>query len=89
MNIEYAVWLGGHALWQVLLVAGPVLGTALVVGASVSILQTVTQIQEATLVFIPKILSAYVVVAVLGAWMLQMMVSFGTEMFLSIPETGP
>ena len=87
MSIEYAVWLGEHALVTVFWVAGPMLGAALVVGTLVSIFQTVTHLQEATLVFIPKILSVYLVLALLGGWMLQVLVGFGTEMFLSIAQT--
>ena len=87
MSIEYAVWLGEHSLSTVFWVAGPMLGAALIVGTIVSIFQTVTHLQEATLVFIPKILSVYVVLALLGGWMLQVLVGFGTEMFLSIAQT--
>jgi flagellar biosynthetic protein FliQ len=87
MSIEYAVWLGEHALATVFWVAGPMLGAALIVGTIVSIFQTVTHLQEATLVFIPKIVSVYIVLALLGGWMLQVLVGFGTEMFLSIAQT--
>jgi flagellar biosynthetic protein FliQ len=87
MSIEYAVWLGEHALATVLWVAGPMLAAALIVGTLVSIFQTVTHLQEATLVFIPKILSVYVVLALLGGWMLQVLVGFATEMFISISQT--
>jgi len=88
MSIEYAVWLGQFALNTVLLVAGPMLLAALIVGTVVSVLQTVTQVQEVTIVFIPKIVSVYVVVAVLGGWMLQQLVNFGTSMFLSIGDSA-
>ena len=87
MSIEYAVWLGEHALSTVFWVAGPMLAAALIVGTIVSIFQTVTHLQEATLVFIPKIVSVYIVLALLGGWMLQVLVGFGTEMFLSIAQT--
>ena len=87
MTVELALYLGQQALGTVLEVAGPFLAAALVVGSFVSILQTVTQVQEATLVFVPKILAAFLVLAVGGGFMLQTLVNFGQAMFLSIGPT--
>jgi len=77
MTVDLAVFMGQQALMTTLLVSGPVLLTVLVVGSGISILQTVTQIQEMTLVFVPKILAVFLVMAVAGAWMLQTMVAYG------------
>ncbi len=84
MSIEMAVYYGQQGLMTALFVAGPLLITALLVGSMISILQAVTQVQEVTLVFVPKILAVFLVLAVLGGWMLQVTVAFGTSMFQSI-----
>ena len=58
--------------------------TALIVGTLISILQAVTQVQEMTLVFVPKIVAVMIILAVFGGWMLQQAVSFGVQTFESI-----
>jgi len=85
MTDQVVLYYGQMALMTSLYLAGPLLLTALVVGTAVSVLQAVTQVQEITLVFVPKILAVFLVIAVAGGWMLQVAVAFGTEMFRSIP----
>jgi len=85
MTIDSAVFYGQLALLTVMYVAGPLMLVALVVGSVVSVFQTVTQIQEITLVFIPKIIAVFFVIAVGGGWMLQLTVAFGVQMFEMIP----
>ena len=65
--------------------AGPLLGVALVVGVAVSLFQTVTQIQEMTLSFVPKVVGLAVVLLVSGNWMLRELTSFAHELWSSIP----
>ena len=84
MSMEMAIHMGQQTLYTVLILSGPVLVTALLVGSMVSLFQAVTQIQEITLVFVPKIISVFLVLALAGGWMLNRAVSFGTEMFVSI-----
>lgn len=84
MNLEMAINMGQNTLYTVLILSGPVLLTALLVGSLVSLLQAVTQIQEITLVFVPKIIAVFLVLALAGGWMLNTAVSFGVEMFASI-----
>jgi flagellar biosynthetic protein FliQ len=84
MNMDTAVWLGQQSLMTVLMLAAPPLLAALVVGTGVSVLQTVTQLQEVTLSFIPKMAAVFVVLAVMGGWMLQVAVTFGTTLLSSI-----
>lgn len=67
------------------IVAGPILIVSLFVGVTVSIFQTVTQIQDMTLVFVPKILATILAIATLGSWMLQHYVDFTRQMLLSFP----
>ena len=89
MSVDYAVWVGQTALFTALLLASPPLFAALLVGTLVSVLQTVTQVQEVTLSFIPKMFAVAVVLAMMGGWMMQMAVGFGTTMFQDIPvESG-
>ena len=86
MNMEMAINMGQNTLYTVLILSGPVLLTALLVGSLVSLFQAVTQIQEITLVFVPKIIAVFLVLALAGGWMLSTAVSFGTEMFVSIEQ---
>ena len=86
MNLEMAINIGQHTLYTVLILSGPVLLTALLVGSIVSLLQAVTQIQEITLVFVPKIIAVFLILALAGGWMLNTAVSFGVEMFASIEQ---
>jgi flagellar biosynthesis protein FliQ len=65
--------------------AGPLLLTALAVGVLVSLLQTVTQIQEMTLSFVPKVIGLVVVLLVGGHWMLREIVTFSQRLWESIP----
>ncbi|NLN19614.1 MAG: flagellar biosynthesis protein FliQ [Firmicutes bacterium] len=81
-----AVRLGREALMMVLLVAGPVLGLGLITGLVVSIIQAVTQIQEQTLSFVPKILAALAAVALFGPWMLHKLVDYATELLTMMPR---
>jgi len=89
MTVELVVGYGQAGLLTVLYVAGPLLLVSLVVGTAISVLQAVTQVQEVTLVFVPKIVAAFLVVAIAGGWMLQVAVGYATQMFLSIPHAGP
>ena len=67
--------------------AAPILLTALVIGRVVSILQAATQINEATLSFIPKLVAMFVVLVVCGPWMLSILVDYVQRLYLSIPQT--
>lgn len=70
-----------------LLVAGPLLLSALVVGLVISIFQAATQINEATLSFVPKIVAAVVVLALGGPWMMTSLVEYLRSILLSIPSS--
>lgn len=84
MNTEIVLSWGHEALLTALMLGAPLLMTALVVGTCVSVLQAVTQVQEMTLVFVPKMLAVGLVLLAAGGWMLQTAVAFGTRMFVSI-----
>jgi flagellar biosynthetic protein FliQ len=68
--------LGRRALWTVLLVAGPILGLALITGLLVSIFQATTQVQEQTLTFVPKLFAVLGATILFGPWMVQTLLEF-------------
>ncbi len=84
MSQENVIAIAEQGVWTVLLVAGPLLLLALVVGLLVSIFQATTQIQEQTLAFIPKIIAVLIGIVIFGPWMLGKMVSFTNEIFLNL-----
>ena len=85
MDSQQAFHLGQQGLYMLLLVSAPVLLSVLVVGLVVSIVQAATQINEATLCFVPKVLAAVAVLAIAGPWMLTMLVEYIQRTLLSIP----
>ncbi len=78
---EEAVDVARLALIQVLIIALPILGAGLLIGLLVSLFQAVTQIQEQTLSFVPKIIVMILVAVVLLGWISIRMADFATEMF--------
>ncbi len=86
MNQDVAINLVMNAMTLAFKVAMPMLGVALVLGLAVSVVQAVTQIQEQTLSFIPKIIGLAVVIVVAGPWMLGQIVSYTAELYASIPS---
>jgi flagellar biosynthetic protein FliQ len=86
MTEDIVLSLGRDAIWTTVALAAPLLIASLVVGLIVSIFQAVTQINEATLTFIPKMIAIAVVLVVLAPWMTQMMTSYTTELFTSLPN---
>jgi flagellar biosynthetic protein FliQ len=85
MSPQAVITLGQQALYVTLLLAAPLLLTALIVGLVVSILQAATHINEATLSFIPKLLAMMAVLVIAGPWMVSMYVDFVRRLFESIP----
>lgn len=67
-------------------IAGPILAVALIVGVVVSLLQTVTQIQEMTLTFVPKLIGAGLVILFAGNWMLQELITWIQALWSMIPD---
>ena len=74
------------ALLLTLLLSGPPVLAALVVGLIVSLFQAATQIQEQTLTFVPKLLAVFGVLAIMGLWLIQEITQFATTLYDSIPE---
>ncbi len=79
---EEAVDIARQALMQALIIAVPILGAGLIVGLAISLFQAVTQIQEQTLTFVPKIVVMILVAVFLLGWITVRMTEFATEMFM-------
>jgi flagellar biosynthetic protein FliQ len=86
MDTDLVISLAISAMELALKVALPLLLVGLGVGLVVSVFQAVTQIQEQTLTFIPKILATVVVMVVLGPWMLDQLLAYTRDLWLSIPD---
>lgn len=86
MTSDLAFGLSKQMLWTAVLVAGPVITATMVIGLIISILQVVTQIQEMTLTFIPKLIVVFVLIVALGPWMLSQLVEFATTIMTNIPD---
>jgi flagellar biosynthetic protein FliQ len=83
---EGVLAIGQEAIKTILYVAGPMLGLSLVVGLLVSAFQAMTQINEMTLTFLPKIVTMFIVLLVMFPWMLQILVGFMTGVWGQIPQ---
>lgn len=88
MTQNYVVYLAREALFTVLLVSAPILGLSLLVGLLVSIFQATTQIQEATLAFVPKIVVVLAAVVFFGPWMLNIMLAYITNILGGLHTLG-
>jgi len=86
MTENQVLYLAKEAIGTGLLVGGPILGVSLLVGLIISVFQAMTQIQEQTLTFIPKILAIALVLVLLGPWILAIMTSYTTNLFNELPN---
>ena len=86
MSIGQVSELLQQALLTTVLVAGPILVVSLVVGLVVSIVQAATQINEATLSFVPKLLVIFLTLIAAGPWMLTLMTDYMRQLYQSIPN---
>ncbi|KQN79866.1 flagellar biosynthetic protein FliQ [Sphingomonas sp. Leaf67] len=85
MEADRALNLLDDMLWQSLMVAAPILIATLAIGIVVSVFQVATQIQEATLSYVPKLLVAAGLLILLGPWMMTRMTDFARDLYLAIP----
>jgi flagellar biosynthetic protein FliQ len=85
MRSDLALQLLADLLWNALLIAAPLLAVTLAVGLLISVIQVVTQVQEQSLTFIPKIIAAVVVLVLCGPWMLKRMVGYSATLIANIP----
>ena len=86
MTPESVMTMGRQAMEITLMVAAPMLLVALIIGLIVSIFQAATQINEATLSFIPKLVGIFVAIVVAGPWILSVMLDYMRQVFPGIPN---
>lgn len=86
ITVDGVIEIAREATILTLQLALPLLMFGLVTGVVVSILQAVTSIQEMTLTFVPKILAVILALVIFGPWMLQSIVSFASNLFISLPQ---
>ncbi|OGC05884.1 EscS/YscS/HrcS family type III secretion system export apparatus protein [candidate division WOR-1 bacterium RIFCSPLOWO2_02_FULL_46_20] len=86
MNQDFAVQIIQQAVTIILVVSLPTVGVGLLVGFMISLFQAVTQIQEQTLTFVPKVISVLLMFAFTSPWMISMMVDFTTTLWSTIPN---
>jgi flagellar biosynthetic protein FliQ len=85
VNVETVIALGRSALELAVVLAGPVLLFGLIAGLAVSVVQALTQINEITLTFIPKIAATAAALVLFGPWMIARLVSFTSALFQGLP----
>ncbi|MFT4603397.1 MAG: flagellar biosynthetic protein FliQ [Rhodothermales bacterium] len=88
MNVDVALYWVSQSMMLAVMLAGPLLISALCVGICVSLFQAVTSMQEMTLSYIPKIAIVGGVLLLLTPWMLEMMTDFTTQVFTFIPNVS-
>jgi flagellar biosynthesis protein FliQ len=86
MHADLALRMLGDLFWTGMLVCLPVLGLTMLVGLLVSVLQVVTQVQEMSLTFVPKLVTAAVSLLVFGPWILRTLTAFSTRLWSGIPD---
>jgi len=85
VNSDLAVYLSKNMLWNALLISSPVIVTAMIIGLLVSLFQVITQIQDSTLSFVPKILAVVVMLMLAGEWMLHSLMQYARSVITNIP----
>ncbi|MCV2359268.1 MULTISPECIES: flagellar biosynthesis protein FliQ [Roseateles] len=86
MDAQQVFTFGQQGLYILMLVAAPTLITVLVVGVLVSVFQAATQINEATLSFVPKVVAAVLVLSITGPWMVSTLVDYIRRTLMAIPQ---
>lgn len=86
MTEELVMSISGETLKTMMLIAGPMLIAAMVIGIIVSVLQAITQINEATLTFIPKMVAIILVLVIMAPWMLEVLQNYSSEIFGNFAE---
>ena len=86
MSVDFIVGIMAETIRVALMISAPVLLVGLVVGVVISLFQAVTQVQEMTLVFVPKIVACLVVLVAALPWMINLLLSFTHQLFSNIPN---
>ncbi|OGC21395.1 EscS/YscS/HrcS family type III secretion system export apparatus protein [candidate division WOR-1 bacterium RIFOXYC2_FULL_37_10] len=85
MNQDFVVQVMNQGITTVLILSMPVIGVGLLVGFVISLFQAVTQIQEQTLTFVPKVVAVLLLIALTFPWIMSIMVDFTTTLWANIP----
>ena len=86
MTYEFVITLGKQAVETMLMVSMPVLGFSMMIGLVISIFQSVTQIQEMTITFVPKVIVTSLALVIFGPWMLSKLTAFLHQIIVNIPN---
>ncbi len=86
MTPELVISIGKDTIQMALSLSVPILLCGMAVGLTVSIFQAVTQIQEVTLTFVPKIIAVFLALLLFASWMIEMLVQYTTHIFVNIPN---
>ncbi len=86
MTEELVLSLGREAIKTTIFLAGPMLFSAMIIGIVISVLQAVTQINEATLTFIPKMVAVVLVLVVMAPWMMEVLQQYATDILGNVGE---
>jgi flagellar biosynthesis protein FliQ len=86
MTPAVVIKLAEQSIYMIIIISAPMLLIALAVGLIVSIFQAMTQIQEQTLAFIPKILAVFLSLVLFGPWMLTLLLDFTRDLFQQLPQ---
>lgn len=86
MTPDMVIKLAEQSIFTIILISAPMLLIALAVGLLVSVFQAMTQIQEQTLAFIPKILAVFIALVVFGPWMLTLLLDYTRDLFQQLPR---
>jgi flagellar biosynthesis protein FliQ len=86
MNELFALEMGRNALLMTVMLAAPMMGAALIVGLLISVFQALTQINEQTLTFVPKIIAVFAALLVTGPWLMSSLVSYTANLFAMLPS---
>ncbi|MFN3303875.1 MAG: flagellar biosynthesis protein FliQ [Roseateles sp.] len=86
MDAQQVFTFGQQGLYMLMLVAAPVLLVVLLVGVVISVIQAATQINEATLSFVPKVVAAVLTLAIAGPWMMTTLVEYIQRTLMTIPS---
>lgn len=86
MNSDLAIYLSKSMLWNAIVISSPIIATAMLIGLIVSLFQVVSQIQDSTISFVPKILAVVVMLMLCGEWMLHSLMQFAQRIIINIPQ---
>jgi flagellar biosynthetic protein FliQ len=86
MNYEFILGFSRQAIETMLMVSLPVLGLSMMVGLLISVFQSVTQIQEMTITFVPKVIVTFLALLIFGSWMLSKLAGFLHDVIVNIPD---